>query len=124
EIRNPYFKASSSPKDITTIRNNSNQAIVFEGFTDFLSFKAIYKNQPVDTSDFVILNSLSFFEKARPFMEQHEGIRLYLDGDAAGQKCTRHALSLSKKYKDDSCLYQHHKDLNDWVVNFGRSQKK
>lgn len=124
EIRNPYFKASSSPKDITTIRNNSREAFVFEGFSDFLSFKAIYKNQPVDKSDFVILNSVSLFEKARPFMEQHEGIRLYLDRDATGEKCTRHALSLDKRYVDDSCLYQHHKDLNDWIVNFGRSRKK
>ena len=124
EIRNPYFKASSSPKDITTIRNKAAEAVVFEGFTDFLSFNAIYKNQPVEKSDIVILNSLAFFEKARSFMEQHQTIRLYLDRDAAGEKCTRHALSLSDKYKDDSCLYQHHKDLNDWVVNFGRSQKK
>jgi hypothetical protein len=124
EIRNPYFKASSSPKDITTIRNKAEEAVVFEGFTDFLSFKTIYKNQPVDKSDFVILNSLAFFEKSRPFMEQHRDIRLYLDRDAAGQKCTKHALSLSDKYKDDSCLYQHHKDLNDWIVNFGRSRKK
>src|SRR5699024_594308 len=72
EIRNPYFKASSSPKDITTIKSRAEEAIVFEGFTDFLSFKTIYKNQPVDKSDFVILNSVSFFEKARPFMEQHQ----------------------------------------------------
>jgi DNA primase len=124
EIRNSYFKASSSPKDITTIKNNSDEAVVFEGFFDFLSFKAIYKNQPIDTSDFVILNSVSFFEKARAFMEQHEHIRLYLDRDASGLKCTLNALSLSKKYNDDSCLYQHHKDLNDWMMNFGKAQKK
>lgn len=103
EIRNPYFKASSSPKDITTIKNRAEEAFVFEGFMDFLSFKAIYKNQPADNSDFVILNSLAFFEKARPFMEQHQGIRLYLDRDPAGKKCTQHALSLSSKYLDDSC---------------------
>lgn len=124
EIRNPYFKASSSPKDITTIKNRAEEAFVFEGFMDFLSFKAIYKNQPADNSDFVILNSLAFFEKARPFMEQHQGIRLYLDRDPAGKKCTQHALSLSSKYLDDSCLYQHHKDLNDWAMNFGMPQKK
>jgi len=37
EIRNPYFKGSSSPKDITTFKNGSDEAVVFEGFTDFLS---------------------------------------------------------------------------------------
>lgn len=55
---------------------------------------------------------------------QHETIRLYLDRDATGQNCSRYALSLSDKYRDESSLYQHHKDLNDWVMNFGKSQKK
>lgn len=124
EIRNPYFKASSSPKDITTIKNEGKEAVVFEGFTDFLSFMAIHRNEAAVESDFVILNSTSFFEKARPFMEQHETIRLYLDRDTTGQNYSRHALSLSKKYKDESSLYEHHKDFNDWVMNFGKAQKK
>lgn len=124
EIRNPYFKASSSPKAITTIDNNANEVIVFEGFTDFLSFKSIHKNEPEDRFDFVVLNSVSFFETARPFMEKHEAIRLYLDRDTTGQNYNRYALSLSSKYKDESSLYQNHKDFNDWMVNFGKHQKK
>jgi DNA primase len=124
EIRNPYFKASSSPKDITTIKNEAKEAVVFEGFFDFLSFMAIHKNQAASESDFVILNSVSFFEKARPFMEQHETIRMYLDRDTTGQNYSHHALSLSDKYRDESNLYQHHKDFNDWLMNIGKSQKK
>jgi len=124
EIRNPYFKASSSPKDVTTFNNNAKEAVVFEGFTDFLSFMTIHKNQQHNTSDFVILNSVSFFEKARPFMEQHDAIKLYLDQDTTGQNYSRYALSLSNKYKDESHFYQHHKDLNDWLVNSGKAQKK
>ncbi len=124
EIRNPYFKASSSPKDISTIKIKAKEALVFEGFFDFLSFMVIHKNQAVSESDFVILNSVSFFEKARPFMEQHETIRLYLDRDSTGQDYSRYALSLSKKYKDESKLYRDHKDFNGWVMNIGKSQKK
>ena len=124
EIRNPYFKASSSPKDITTFNNGAKEATVFEGFTDFLSFMTTHKNQQQNTSDFVILNSVSFFKKTRPFMEQHETIKLYLDQDTAGQNYSQYALSLSDKYKDESHLYQHHKDLNDWLVNSGKAQKK
>ncbi|MBF9252256.1 toprim domain-containing protein [Pontibacter sp. 172403-2] len=124
ELRNPYFKASSSPKDITTINNGAKEAAVFEGFTDFLSFKAIHKNQGNKESDFVILNSASFFEKARPFMEQHEAIRLYLDRDTTGQNYSRYALSLSDKYKDESLLYQHHKDFNNWLMNLEKPQRK
>lgn len=124
EIRNPYFKASSSPKDITTFKNGSNEAVVFEGFTDFLSFQVLHKNLPENSQDFVVLNSVSFFERARPFMEQHQAIRLYLDRDAAGQKYSKRALSMSNKYIDESKLYKNHKDLNDWLVNSGKSPKK
>ncbi|MGH2642974.1 MAG: toprim domain-containing protein [Chitinophagaceae bacterium] len=124
EIRNPYFKGSSSPKGITTIKNNAEEVIVFEGFFDFLSFKTIHPTQAENRFDFVVLNSISFFEKARPFMEQHCSIRLYLDRDTTGQNCIRKALSLSSKYKDESSLYQNYKDLNDWVMHFGKKQSK
>ncbi|MFY9152722.1 MAG: toprim domain-containing protein [Prolixibacteraceae bacterium] len=124
EIRNPYFKASSSPKDMTTFKNGSDEAVVFEGFTDFLSFQFLHKNLPENSQDFVVLNSVSFFERARPFMEQHLAIRLYLDRDAAGQKYCRRALSMSTKYTDESKLYKKHKDLNDWLINSGKSPKK
>jgi hypothetical protein len=124
EIRNPYFKASSSPKGITTFDNGTDEVVVFEGFTDFLSFRTVHKNEPEDRFDFVVLNSVSFFEKARPFMERHEAIRLYLDRDTTGQNYSRYALSLSEKYRDESSLYQHYKDFNDWAVNFGKPVKK
>lgn len=124
EIRNPYFKASSSPKGITTFNNGGKEAAVFEGFTDFLSFMAIHQKKPKANTDFIILNSVSFFEKARPFMEQHEAVRLYLDSDSTGQNFSRYALSLSNKYKDESKLYKGHKDLNEWLMKSGNNQKK
>ncbi len=94
--------------------------VVFEGFFDFLSFMAMGQNQEQIQSDFLVLNSASFFEKARPFMEKHEVINLYLDHDRTGQNCTRYASSLSEKYKDKSGLYQNYKDLNDWMMNIGK----
>ena len=124
EIRNPYFKASNSPKDITTFKNGSKEAVVFEGFIDFLSFRALHKNLPGNSQDFVILNSASFFERARPFMEDHQAIHLYLDRDASGQNLSERALSMSTKYSDESNLYKNYKDLNDWMVNIGKSQKR
>lgn len=124
EIRTPYFKTSSSPKAITTYSNDANEVIAFEGFMDFLSFKAMNKNLPENSQDFVILNSLSFFERARPFMENHESIRLYFDRDESGQNYTSRALSLSTKYTDESSLYQNYKDLNDWAMNFGKTEKR
>ena len=124
EIRNPYFKGSSSPKDITSFDNSASEVLVFEGFMDFLSFRSIHKNEGEKTPDVIVLNSLSFFEKGRSFMERHTSIRLYLDRDESGQSCSRHALSLSSKYRDESALYQNYKDLNDWVMHMGVAQKK
>lgn len=124
EIRNQYFKAGSSPKGITTFNNGAKEVSVFEGFTDFLSFLTMHQNQPIKDTDFLILNSVSFFEKARTFLEEHEVIKLYLDRDATGQNYSRYALSLSEKYKDESNLYKGHKDLNEWLVNLGNNTKR
>lgn len=119
-IRNLYFKTSSSPKWITTFKNRSDKIIVFEGFMDFLSFCGSHENFTNNNYDFLVLNSLSFFESARPFMEAHSSILLFLDRDTARQNYSRYALSLSEKYHDGSSLYKSHKDYNDWVVNFGK----
>lgn len=124
EIRNPYFKFSMLPKDITTFKNGVDEVAVFEGFMDFLSFKTLHKNLPENSQDFVVLNSLSFFERARLFMEDHRSIRFYLDRDVAGKNCTQHVLSMSTKYQDESRLYRNYKDLNDWLINFDNSPKK
>ena len=124
ELRNQYYKTSSSPKDIKTFDNGAKEAVVFEGFFDFLSFISIQKNYQSFEANYVVLNSISFFQKARPFMEQHELIKLYLDRDKTGQNCSHYAMSLSAKYKDESALYKNYKDLNDWVMNIGKVQKK
>jgi hypothetical protein len=71
-----------------------------------------------------VLNSVSFFQKARPFLEQHPVINLYLDRDAAGQTTTQKALEISPQYRDKSALYQRHKDLNEWAISQPKTQKK
>ncbi|MBI1782167.1 MAG: toprim domain-containing protein [Sphingobacteriales bacterium] len=117
EIRNPFLKSASSPKSITTFKNGSNEVSVFEGFFDFLSYKFLEEKNSLPNTDYIVLNSLSFFEKSRVIMENYKQVKLYLDNDKAGQNCSRLALSLSNKYKDESSFYQNHKDLNDWLVN-------
>ena len=123
ELRNQYQKLSTSPKDIKTFVTGAKEAMVFEGFFDFLSLIKIQKNVHDIEADFVFLNSLSFFEKARPFMEQHDLVKLYLDQDKSGQNYSHYALSLSNKYKDESDLYKNYKDINDWAMNIGKAQK-
>jgi hypothetical protein len=120
ELRNEYFKGGSSPKGSTFIDNGTNQVTVFEGFFDFLSFQSIHQFQQLPPTNFLILNSLSFFEKLRPVMERHDQIQLYLDRDSSGMKTTALALDInSKKYVDHSSLYKGYKDINEWHCKIG-----
>jgi hypothetical protein len=125
ELRNQYFKGSCSPKYVTFLNNNSEQIIsVFEGFFDFLSFQTnqLTRNDspialPKVQGNFLILNSISFFERSKEIMETYQHIHLFLDHDPAGLKWTKHALEWSCKYKDESIHYRQFKDLNEWLIN-------
>lgn len=123
DIRNPYMKSASLPKDITTFSNSHQTVNIFEGFFDFLSHQTLFKNQPLAQQDFVILNTLGMFEKARPFIEKHPVRNLFLDNDTGGQNFTLYALSLHTAYQDMRHLYRNHKDYNDWLKEFGKPVK-
>ena len=120
ELRNEYFKGSSSPKYITYLDNLADKVTVFEGFFDFMSYQTIHENQQQELTNFLVLNSLSFFERSLLLMEKHQSIHLYLDQDEAGRKNTKLALKRSPNFKDESKLYKGYKDLNDWLTNFGK----
>ncbi|MDQ2719349.1 MAG: toprim domain-containing protein [Bacteroidota bacterium] len=57
-------------------------------------------------TNFLVLNSLSFFERSVLLMEKHESIHLYLDNDDAGKKWLEFAQNRCLKYSDESKLYQ------------------
>lgn len=125
ELRNEKFKASSSPKDITLVQNNAENLTVFEGFFNFLSYLAIHKQQEQPRTDFLILNSTSFFEKSLPLMQSYKCKHLYMDCDETGQKCIQKAQAIDKEsFIDERGLYKNYKDLNDWMVHIGQSQKQ
>jgi hypothetical protein len=116
ELRSEYFKGSSSPKSINFIDVGSKSLNVFEGFFDFLSYKAINRKAAEPPPNFLVLNSLAFFQKSWELMEKHKRVNLYLDRDEAGMKLTKEALARHlEKFTDQSILYKNHKDLNDWL---------
>jgi len=130
ELRNEYFKGSSSPKDATLIENNHpNKCAVFEGFFSFLSFQMLAQKDKKlshqlsnEQPNFLILNSLSFLEKNRKLIEKHKQIHLYLDHDKAGLQATQQALKWLVKYVDKSHFYKHSKDLNEYLVKHSQQQ--
>jgi len=123
ELRNEYFKGSSSPKYISYFGNEADNITVFEGFFDFMSYQSLHQNQDQLLTNFLVLNSTSFFQRSLLLMEKHDAIHLYLDNDLTGKRWTDLALKRSLKFKDESSLYKGYKDINDWMVNFGKQKE-
>ena len=115
ELRNTYFKASSSPKDLWWITNGSQKLIVIEGMFDMLSLLTLFPNLKGE-ADFLILNSIAFAEKALPYLDTYTSVELYLDQDKAGRKTTSFYLNTSAKCIDKSNFYKAEKDLNAWLM--------
>ena len=131
ELRSEKFKGSSSPKNITLLDYHKEKIAVFEGFFNFLSFQTLNQNKikdltnlPEYRSNFLVLNSLSFFEKSREKMESHSSIHLFLDRHKAGLKRTKTALQWSDKYIDRSIAYKEFKDLNEYLIKSQAHQLK
>jgi len=123
EIRNKNFKQSSAPKDITCLDSGTGSVHVFEGFMDFLSYRTLHPYEDLRSADFVVLNGAGLFDRALPFLEQHNRVHLWLDRDVTGLAYRDYALSLGSRYVDESGLYGSFKDLNDWLQHKGEVKK-
>ena len=116
EVRNKYSKICIGRKDITTIKNKSNNLRIFEGFMDYLSFIQMKKTPEEQLSDYVILNSVSMIFKLKKIIENYEKIELYFDNDEAGNRATNEVKQLNPYVEDNRILYQNYKDLNDFIM--------
>ena len=123
EIRNKNFKQSSSPKDITCLGSGVGSVHVFEGFMDFLSYRAMHPYEDPKSVDFAVLNGAGLFDRALPFLSQHDRVHLWLDRDVTGLAYRDYALSLGSRFVDESGLYEKFKDLNDWLRCKGEVKK-
>ncbi|MBK7628732.1 MAG: toprim domain-containing protein [Bacteroidales bacterium] len=116
ELRCKYFKGSSSPKDVTQIKNNADKLLIFEGFIDFLSWfscKLFFTGK----HDYLILNTLSFLNKGKALIKEYNEVLLFLDNDEAGKKATAELIGSSlSKCINMSTGYSEFKDLNDSLL--------
>jgi len=113
ELRNKYYKNSSSPKDVTHLQNGNSRLIVTEGMFDILSLMERDKKL-MEENDILILNSLVFIEKTFEMFEPYESIMLYLDNDSAGRNAVNLMMQQQPKCTDRSKLYENFKDVNGW----------
>lgn len=117
EIRNAYSKICLGKKDITTIKNDSKDVRIFEGFFDFLSFKKVENYLEKEPSDYIILNSVSMIHNIKNSLKDYENIELYFDNDEAGNRAVEMIENENKNVEDCRILYSDFKDLNDWLIN-------
>jgi DNA primase len=115
ELRNKYFKGSTSPKAPTTISGHKQAVNIFEGFIDFLSaLEHYHTTKPTGTC--IVLNSVSNLETIIKTLEQYQQINLFLDNDNAGNQATETIKSRYPKVKDYSkIIYPDHKDLSEFI---------
>lgn len=118
EIRNPYFKGSTSPKDITHLRNGQQgdgktTVLVFEGFMDYLSYLALKQGRPVP--DCVVLNSVGNLPGALDVLKGYGHVCCFLDNDDAGRRATEEIRRRCGRVTDKATHYLPHKDLNEFL---------
>lgn len=116
ELRNKYFKGSSAPKSYTHLKTDSKRVLITEGMFDFLSLAHLDKEM-VESSDFIILNSLCFLDKVKTQLSTYDEIQIYLDNDTAGDIATNELISQFDNAKDYRNSYREFKDLNERLQN-------
>ena len=124
EIRNKYSKICLGKKDISTIKNSSENVKIFEGFFDFLSFKNVENFLEKEPSDYIILNSVSMISNIKNSLRNYENIELYFDNDEAGNRALEMLKNELENIEDCRVLYSDFKDLNEWAMSSTKLEEK
>ncbi len=123
ELRNKYFKISSSAKSYTYLVKHSERLIVLEGMFDFLSIAKLFP-EALKNSDVIVLNSLSFLQAVSELFENYKEVELYLDHDESGRIHSKELTDRYSNVKDTSECYIGYKDLNEKLISIRKELTK
>jgi len=117
ELRNKYFKGSTSPKNITSIKGPNPLIVnVFEGFMDFLSALTWF-NTDSPAGDTIVLNGVGFIDRLIKLLPNYKKINLWLDNDRAGKETAARIQELRPDAINRSLVrYSSFKDFNEFLV--------
>jgi len=113
ELRNKYFKGSTSPKWISTIHGDESSTNVFEGFSDYLSCLTYYNVERLKYQT-VILNSLAFINV---LPAEIKNTNLFFDNDNAGKEAAYLISTKTKSVDYGRQIYPQQKDFNEFLIN-------
>ena len=121
ELRNKFFKCSTSPKTISSFIRGFARLVIIEGMFDFLSLKVL-NNELSSSSDIVVLNSLGNIGVIPEEWNSYSEICLLLDNDLVGKTATQKLLKKFSNAIDESQFYYDYKDLNNMLTH-GRMER-
>ncbi|WP_318308686.1 CHC2 zinc finger domain-containing protein [Flagellimonas crocea] len=121
ELRNRYWKGSTSPKDVSMMGNRSKKLAITEGMFDMLTLMELMPD--IDNShDLLVLNSTAFVKRMITEIGEYENVELFLDRDKAGMGMTELLLEKCPNSRDMSSLYGSFKDINEWKVKSAKDE--
>jgi len=115
ELRNRYWKGSTSPKDVSFRQNSSKKLALVEGMFDMLTLLELMP-EIGNGHDVLILNTTAFVKRMIPEIVEYEDVKLFLDRDGTGLGVTELLLEKCPNSRDMSFLYKGFKDINEWMV--------
>lgn len=127
EVRNKFFKGSTTPKYITFIRGEGGKSAkpdaihIFEGWPDYVSAIIHKRDGRKFEEDTIVLNSLSNLTKATGYIKGY-GYRTaytWMDNDQSGKEATANLDTFLKTeesltHKPMNSIYAPYKDVNAW----------
>ncbi|MCR9226615.1 MAG: toprim domain-containing protein [Flavobacteriaceae bacterium] len=121
ELRNTYWKGSTSPKDVSLIKNESKNLAITEGMFDMLTLIELMVDI-VNSHDLLVLNTTAFAKRMIKEIGDYENVELFLDRDKAGMGMTELLLEKCPNSRDMSSLYGGFKDINEWMVKSAKDE--
>jgi len=119
EVRNKYFKGCLGNKAISFIQGHPKKAVVFEGFINYLSWRA--ENVTAEHS-VIVLNTIALLaegiEKAKTFSL----LDIYFDRDPSGLAASKEFISALPYASDRSEAFDGFNDYNDKLVAAAKVQ--
>ncbi len=117
-LRSDFFKGCTTmdAKTFFNAGNDKENCLLFEGFTDFLSYLAL-KGEKELKQNVIVLNSVVNLPKVKNELTAYQTIYAFLDNDEGGRKAIQELRTICKDVRDMSAHYAKHKDLNDYLCS-------
>ncbi|NOW95978.1 toprim domain-containing protein [Mucilaginibacter sp. SG564] len=113
EVRNKYFKGCLGNKAISFIEGHSKKAVVFEGFINYLSWKA--ENETADHS-VIVLNTIALLSEGIEKAKSYSLLDIYFDRDQSGLAASKEFIRALPYASDRSGAFEGFNDYNDKLV--------